>query len=72
MRRRLGSAVPFAADGVAAARALLEALLPLAAGASIMVVPHANLELDRALAGARAEVLLEFVHYRGSLAAPAR
>lgn len=61
------SAVPFAAESARAARALLEALLPLAAGGSIMIVLNANAELDRALTGAKAEVLLDVVHYRGSL-----
>jgi GNAT superfamily N-acetyltransferase len=61
------SARPFAAESPAVARALLEAMLPLAAGGPLLVVPNANAELDRALAGARADVLLEFVHYSGSL-----
>jgi hypothetical protein len=58
---------PFAAESIGAGRALLEALLPLAAGGSLHVVVNANPELDRALAAAGAQVLLEFVHYRGSL-----
>jgi ribosomal protein S18 acetylase RimI-like enzyme len=58
---------PFAVESVGAGRALLEALLPMAAGGSIHVVANANPELDGALAEAGAEVELEFVHYRASL-----
>jgi ribosomal protein S18 acetylase RimI-like enzyme len=58
---------PFAAESVGAGRALLEALLALAAGGLLHVVVNANPELDRALAAAGGEVQLEFLHYRGSL-----
>lgn len=61
------TAVPFAARDVGAAKALLEALQPMAAGGTLQLVVHANADVEASLLEAGAAVMLETLHYRGEV-----